>query len=89
MCHKENNLLARTYFHNGPKKRVNRRMEGYDWQVTTAGLFTPLFFFFLYVSLPSFSRSSFTRQTGCLFGLAAAAKCNLSVTEVLVMFNPF
>lgn len=52
----------------------------------------PLFLFlvfFLDASFPSFSHSSFTRQTGCLFGLAAAAKCNLSVTEVLVMFNPF
>lgn len=61
-----------------------------DWQLTVQCLFyTPSRFYFF---VPHFRCSllpPFTSQAACLLALAAAPKFNLSLTEVLVMFNPF
>lgn len=50
---------------------------------------TPLFLPFFCLVFIALSFPPSTSQTACLFGLAAAPKFNLSLTEVLVMFNPF
>lgn len=84
-------LSARVYFGNG-KERLRRRMATSDRQITAQCLFyTPPLFFFS-ISLPHFLcplLPPFTSPTACLLALAAAPKFNLSLTEVLVMFNPF
>lgn len=86
-------LSARDYFGNG-KERLSRRMVTSDWQLTVLCLLhSAHFFFFLFYSFAPFSllpaSPPFTSRTACLLALAAAPKFNLSLTEVLLMFNPF